>query len=102
MINQYTPGEHILLDDERLCGYAYGYGYWSYSNVDNGGIYVNTPSSNYHNFRMGDAVHYRNEGKWYALEQQATTLPTDYGGLEDGSIYFVSRRITPQTRCTTS
>lgn len=90
MINQYTPGDHILLDDERLCGYDYGYGYWSYSNVDNGGIYVNTPSSNYHNFRMGDAVHYRNEGKWYALEQQATTLPTDYGGLEDGSIYFVN------------
>ena len=68
MINQYTPGEHILLDDERLCGYQYGYGYWSYSNVDNGGTYVNTPGSNYHNFRMADAVHYRNEGKWYALE----------------------------------
>ncbi len=90
MINQFTSGEEVLLDDERYCGYGYGYGYWGYSQVSNNGTTVTVPSSNYHNFNMADAVHYRNEGKWRALENNQNTMPTDYGGLTDGNIYYIN------------
>ena len=92
MINQYTPGENILLDDERYVGYGYGYGYFNYNSVSNGNTTVTVPGSNYHNFEIGDAVYYRNEGKWRALEDdiESGSIPTDYSGLVDGSIYFVN------------
>ena len=92
MINQFTPGEEVFLDDERYCGYGYGYGHFNYERVQQGGTQVTIPgsSSYYHNFQMADAVHYRNEGKWMALEAQASTMPTDYGGLEDGNIYYIN------------
>lgn len=92
MINQYTAGENILLDDLRYIGYGYGYGYYGHTSVANNNTLVTVPSSNKHNFEVGDAVHYRNEGKWQALEAgiESNLIPTDYGGLVDGSIYFAN------------
>lgn len=90
MINQYTPGEQILIDDERYVGYSYGYGYYSYNNVS--GTTVSVPGGNRHGFEIADAVHYRNEGKWQALEAgvDPATNSSDYGGLVDGNIYHVN------------
>ena len=78
MINQYTPGESILMDDERYIGYGYGYGYYGYANVANGGTTVTVPGNNYHNFEIGDGIYYRNEGKWRALEDNISSgdIPT--------------------------
>jgi len=90
MINQYTPGEEILIDDERYIGYNYGYGYYSYNNVS--GTTVTVPGSSRHGFEIADAVHYRNEGKWQALEAgvDPATNSTDYGGLVDGNMYHIN------------
>jgi len=93
---QYTPGEHIQIDDERRIGYSNTRRWNTYTSHNNvSGTTLSFGSD--HGFYTGDCIYYRNQGYYDALENDITTnLPTDYNGLKDGSFYYVN----VQTRTT--
>lgn len=93
---QYTPGENIIIDDERRIGYSSTWNHETYTS-HNSVSGTTLTFAHDHGFETGDCIFYRNKGYYDSIEDGITTnLPTDYSGLKDGSFYYVN----VQTRTT--
>ena len=89
-IYQFTPGDHIIIDDERRTGYSNDFQhtlYTGYNAVSGTTLSFGTD----HGFVTGDCIYYRNKGYYDAIEDGIiTNLPTDYNGVTDGCFYYVN------------